>query len=76
MFMGQALRMPMKPLCISAQMLRARSVCHGGGPEFLLGKFFGHVFGNGQGVPNGQFAIDQHRHFANRVDVFQALLEF
>ena len=25
MFIGQALRMPMKPLCISAQMLRARA---------------------------------------------------
>jgi len=45
-------------------------------PELFLWKFFGNVFSNGQGVPNSHIAVDQHRYFANRVQVFQGLFEF
>jgi len=58
-----------------ANAARTGAIGHGRWPEFFLGEFFGHVFGNGQGVPNSQVAIHQHRDFAYRVDVFQALLE-
>ncbi|MNV27557.1 hypothetical protein D3C71_1187110 [compost metagenome] len=34
------------------------------GPELLVGVGFGHVFGNRQGVPHDQIAIDQCRHLA------------
>ena len=40
MFMGQALRIPAKPLCISAQMLRARArSATAEGQSFLSGNF-------------------------------------
>ena len=51
------------------------AVGHFAWPELFVGKFFGSVLCNGQCVPYGQVAIDQHGYFAHGVDVFQGLLE-
>ena len=70
MFIGQWLRSAEKPECISAQTLRARAraavgAATGPCPGYRLGE----VLGDRQRVPDGEVAVDEHRHAAGGLTV-------
>ena len=44
-------------------------------PQVLLRELFGHVFGNGQRVPDGQVAVHQQWHLAGRSGALQGFFE-
>ncbi len=63
MFIDIALRRPVKPECISAQMrARQRARGHVLRPHVLFLELLGQVFADGQAVPDRHFAGQQHRH--------------
>ncbi|MNV95456.1 hypothetical protein D3C71_1903490 [compost metagenome] len=52
-----------------------RTVGREQGPKVFFRVLLGQVFGDRQAVPDGQIAVDQHRHLARGRDRVQALLE-